>query len=72
MHGPERVFYKNSAKSSTYPSVSQNSLIYGLFPRTMIRLLIMYTSAMNDDSVFMRREAVTLAQVKLMPLGKQS
>ena len=32
----------------------------------------MYRIDMNDDSVFMRREAVTLAQVKLMPLGKQS
>ena len=56
MHGPERVFYKNSAKSSTYPSVSQNSLIYGLFPRTMIRILIMYRIDLNDDSVFMLGE----------------
>ena len=29
----------------------------------------MHTIAMNDDSVFMQ---ATLAQVKLMPLGKQS
>ena len=29
-------------KSSTFPSVSQNWLIYGLFPCTMIIILIMY------------------------------
>ena len=32
----------NRCGSSIFPSVSQNWLIYGLFPCTMIRVLIMY------------------------------